>query len=90
MLTFKFEILTLNLEISTLNIRDTLCIRTRKEKNNNKQPLESSYTRKKRGVLNVIKQLKNFILCNVMPYGVLKIIIDRGGRPWSILLFSAP
>jgi hypothetical protein len=42
------------------------------------------------GLLNVIKQLQHFILCNMMCYGALKSNIDRGLLPWSILLFSAP
>jgi len=37
-----------------------------------------------------ITQLQNFILCNMMCYGARKSNIDRGIRPWSILLFSAP
>ena len=37
-------------------------------------------THKKRGMLNVIKQLQHFILCNMMCYGA----------PLSILLSSAP
>ena len=44
----------------------------------------------KLGMLNVVKQLQHFILCNMMCYGALKSNIDRGLRPWSILLFSAP
>ena len=42
------------------------------------------------GLLNVIKQLQHFILCNMMCYGALKSNIDRGLQPWSILHFSAP
>ena len=41
-------------------------------------------------LLNVIKRLQHFILCNMMCYGALKNNIDRGLLPWSILLFSAP
>ena len=47
------------------------------------------------GLLNVIKQLQHFILCNMMCYGALKSNIELTKaegrlRPWSILHFSAP
>ena len=70
MFTFKVEIFTLNLKIPTLDVRGTLCIRTRKEK-----IISREVHKRKRGVLNVIKELKHFILCNMI-------------RHWSILLFS--
>jgi hypothetical protein len=55
---------------------------------NNKQSLKIyPGTQKKMGMLNVIKQLQHFILCNMMCYGALKSNIDH---TWSILLFSAP
>jgi hypothetical protein len=58
---------------------------------NNKQSLKiDPGTQKKCGMLNVIKQLQHFILCNMMCYGALKSNIDRGLRPWSIFLSSAP
>jgi hypothetical protein len=50
---------------------------------NNKQSLKISpdtHTQKM-GMLNVIKQLQHFILCNMMCYGALKSNIDRGLRP---------
>ena len=47
-------------------------------------------THKKLCMLNVIKQLQHFILCNMMCYGALISNIDCGLRLWSILLFSAP
>jgi hypothetical protein len=37
-------------------------------------------TQQKLGMLNVIKQLQHFILCNMMCYGALKSNIDQG-RP---------
>ena len=58
---------------------------------NNKQFLKIyPGTQKKRGMLNVIKQLQHFIWCNMMCYGAMKSNIDRGLAPWSILLSSAP
>ena len=58
-------------------------------KKHNKQSLKiDPGTHKKLGMLNVIKQLQHFILCNMMCYGALKSIIDRGLRPWSILHLS--
>jgi hypothetical protein len=60
-------------------------------KKSNKQSLKiDPGTHKKLGMLNVIKQLQHFIECDIMCYGALKRNIDRGLRPWSILLFSAP
>ena len=60
-------------------------------KKSNKQSLKiDPGTQKKLGMLNVIKQLQHFIECDIMCYGALKSNIDRGLRPWSILLFSAP
>jgi hypothetical protein len=60
-------------------------------KKSNKQSLKiDPGTHKKLGMLNVIKQLQHFIECDIMCYGALKSNIDRGLRPWSILLFSAP
>ena len=45
----------------------------KERKKRKRQSLESVQEhKKKRGVLNVIKQLKHFILCNMMRYGVLK------------------
>ena len=42
------------------------------EKNNKKQSLKiDPGTHKKLGMLNVIKQLQHFILCNMMCYGAL-------------------
>ena len=61
------------------------------EKKPNKQSLKiDPGTQTNLGKLNVIKQLQHFIKCNMMCYGALKSNIDRGIRPWSILLFSAP
>ena len=60
-------------------------------KKSNKQSLKiDPGTHKKLGMLIVIKQLQHFIECDIMCYGALKSNIDRGLRPWSILLFSAP
>jgi hypothetical protein len=57
----------------------------------NKQSLKNDPgTQKNLGMLNVIKQLQHFILCNMMCYGALQSNIDRGLQPWSILLFSTP
>jgi hypothetical protein len=54
---------------------------------NNKQFLKiDPGTQKKRGMLNVIKQLQHFILCNMMCYGAMKSNIDRGLAPWYRLL----
>jgi hypothetical protein len=50
------------------------------KKPNNPLKIDDPGTHKKRGMLNVIKQLQHFILCNMMCYGA----------PWSILLSSAP
>ena len=61
------------------------------KKKPNKQSLKNDPgTQKKLGMLNVIKQLQHFILCNMMCYGALKSNIGQGRRPRSILLFSAP
>jgi hypothetical protein len=62
-----------------------------RKKTNNKQSLNIyPGMQTKLGMLNVIKQLQHFILCNMMCYGALKSNIDHGLQPWSILLFSAP
>jgi lantibiotic modifying enzyme len=56
MLTLKVKIFILNPEISTLNIRDTM----HQNKERKKQSLESIQVhKKKRGVLNLIKQLNH-------------------------------
>jgi hypothetical protein len=59
------------------------------ENKHNKQSLKIGHT-KKLGMLNVIKQLQHFILCNMMCNVALKRNIDRDLRSWLILLFSAP
>ena len=60
---------------------------------NNKQSLKIYPGTQKKNwecLLNVIKQLQHFILCNMMCCGALKNNIDCSLLPWSILLFSAP
>ena len=54
----------------------------------NKQTLQidPGTQKKKLGMLNVIKQLQHFILCNMMCYGALKSNIDHGLRPFSALV----
>jgi hypothetical protein len=55
---------------------------------NNKQSLKIyPGTQRKLGMLNVIKQLQHFILCNMVCYGAQKSNIDCGLRPWSISAF---
>ena len=61
-----------------------------KEKNS-KQSLKIDPGTKNTWYVNYNKTiLQHFILCNMMCYGALKSNIDRGLRPGSILLISAP
>ena len=41
-------------------------------------------------IVNLLKQLQHFILCNMMCSGALKSNIVSGLLPWSIFPFSAP